>query len=407
MEKEDMKIVFVGHIDHGKSTLIGRLLYDTDSLPEEKYEDIKYEAERTGKDIEFAFVMDHLKEEREKGITIDTAQTFFQTEKRNYVIIDAPGHKEFIKNMITGASQAETAILMLDVDEGVMDQTKRHAYILSLLGIEQVIVAMNKMDKVSYDEERFEKVKEDLMLVMDNMGIEPKFVIPVSAKKGDNIAKKSPNMGWYSGKTILEALDEFKVSAVSTEKPLRLPVQDSYNFDGEDIVVGRIESGKIKRGQEITLLPEKESVEVKKIKKFNEEPEEAFVGESVGVVLGKKLERGQIIVDENIPRKTDIVDAQLFWLSPEKIKKGENLTFKSTTQEVPCTIEKIKKRIDSSDLKIIEENGEELNEHEIGEVLIKLQNPVFIDDFNEIKETGRFVLEKNDSISGGGIITEV
>ncbi len=402
-EKEDMKIVFVGHIDHGKSTLIGRLLYDTDSLPREKYEDIKDEAERTGKEIEFAFVMDHLKEERERGITIDTAQTFFRTDKRDYVIIDAPGHKEFIKNMVTGASQAEAAILMVDVDEGVRDQTRRHAYILSLLGIGQVIVAMNKMDKVCYDKERFDSVKKDLVSVLDKMKIKPKFVIPVSAKRGDNVARKSREMEWYGGKTMLEALDEFRTAPEPVNKPLRFPVQDVYG----GIAVGRIESGKVKTGEEVVVLPYDKSTEVLEIKKMNEKTEEAERGESIGIVLDYNVKRGDVVASGKLPEKKDSVEAQLFWLSPDTVRTGEKLVFKCATQEVPCVMEKIKKRIEPSDMKVIEKDAEKLGEHEIGEVELKLETPVFMDDFNDIPEMGRFVLERSGTISGGGIVTEV
>lgn len=403
---DTLKIVFVGHVDHGKSTLIGRLLYDTKSLSNEKYNDIEEEAKKSGKDIEFAFVMDHLKEERDKKITIDTAQTFFSSDKREYVIIDAPGHKEFIKNMVTGASQAEAAILMIDANEGVMEQTKRHAYILSLLGIDQVVVAINKMDLVEYNKERFEKIKKDIVEFLENMKIKPKFVVPVSAKKGDNIVKKSDNMKWYNGPNILGALDKMKPASTSSENPLRFPVQDVYEFDGEKIVVGRIESGKIRSGQTAVILPENKTCKIIKIKKFEGEIKEATAGESIGIILDKNTKRGDVISDrDDMPKKRRIISAKLFWLSPEKVKTKEKIIFKSTTQESICEIEKIKKRINSSSLKIIEENSEKLEEHEVGEVEIKLDKPVFIDEFNKIKEMGRFVLERNGTISGGGIIT--
>ena len=205
-----MKIVIVGHVDHGKSTLIGRLFFDTGCLPEEKIEEVRKTCEALGRDMEFAFVMDHLEEERSQGVTIDTAQTFFNTDKRSYVIIDAPGHKEFIKNMITGASQAESAILIVDAEEGVREQTKRHAYILSLLGLDQVIVVINKMDLVNYKEETFNKLKDDVTAFLSSIKIKPSFVIPISAKEGDLVAKKLGRMEWYKGPTVLQALDAFK-----------------------------------------------------------------------------------------------------------------------------------------------------------------------------------------------------
>ena len=216
-QKEHMKIVIVGHVDHGKSTLIGRLLYDTSSLPDGFIEEIKKTCEMLGRELEFAYVLDSLEEEREQNITIDTTQTFFKTKKREYVIIDAPGHKEFVKNMITGASLAEAAILIVSAKEGVQEQTKRHAYILSMLGIKQVIVAVNKIDLIGYKEEIFNSVKGELLKFLDSVKIKPSYVIPISAKEGDNIAKKSEKIRWYSSLTVLEALDAFETEKKATK----------------------------------------------------------------------------------------------------------------------------------------------------------------------------------------------
>jgi sulfate adenylyltransferase subunit 1 (EFTu-like GTPase family) len=210
MVKESLAFVMVGHVDHGKSTLIGRLLCDTDSLPDGKLEEIEAAAAAEGREMEIGFVMDHLHEERERGITIDTAQTFFSSPARDYVIIDAPGHKEFIKNMITGASQAEAAVLLCCVDEGVQEQTRRHAYVVRLLGLEQVVVAYNKMDRVGYEQQRFEQVKADMDVFLGRLGITPSVEVPVSARIGDNVADRSDNMPWHEGPTILEALDMFR-----------------------------------------------------------------------------------------------------------------------------------------------------------------------------------------------------
>ena len=218
--KKKLKFVIVGHIDHGKSTLIGRLLYDTNSLPDGAMEEIRKAGEMLGRKVEFAHIMDHLAEEREKGITIDTAQTFFKNNSKEYVIIDAPGHKEFLKNMITGASQAEAAILMLDVNEGIMEQTKRHAYLLNMLGIKQIIVAMNKMDLVDYSQERFDSVKNEFLIFLKSINVNPGYIIPVSAFNGENIARKSANMNFYNGPTILEALDSFEIKQEKSQKEL-------------------------------------------------------------------------------------------------------------------------------------------------------------------------------------------
>ncbi|MFV1950885.1 MAG: GTP-binding protein, partial [Nitrospinota bacterium] len=251
MTDNKLKIVIVGHVDHGKSTLIGRLFYDTDSLPPDKIEEIQRTCEELGREMEFAFLLDHLQEEREQGVTIDTAQTFFKTDTREYVIIDAPGHKEFLKNMITGASQAEAAVLIVDAMEGLQEQTKRHAYILDMLGLKQVVVVINKMDLVDFKEKRFEEVKSSLVTFLDSINIKPSSFIPISAKEGYNVAKKADIMGWYNGFTLLEALDTLNNQKSPVGKALQFPVQDVYKIGDKRILVGRIENGRIAKGQQV------------------------------------------------------------------------------------------------------------------------------------------------------------
>ncbi len=401
-EKENLKMVLVGHVDHGKSTLIGRLFYDTKSLSADKLMDVK---DKEG-DVKFAHVMDHLKEERDQGITIDTAQTFFSTNERNYTIIDAPGHKEFIKNMITGASQAEAGVLVVDAKEGVMPQTKRHAYILSLLGIDQVVVAMNKMDLVGRREERYEEVREDLEEFLDEINIDPNYVVPISAEEGDNVVERSSGLGWYDGPTVLEALESFETKPEPTEKPLRFPVQDVYDVDGEEVVVGKVESGTVKKGDTVKVLPMDEEAKVEEVKEFDKEVEKAEAGESKGLVLNVDgVERGDVVSEvSDAPEVTKKVDANVFWINPDEIRKKEEITFKCTTQESEGCISKIKKRLDSSTLKAVEGNTDELGQHEVGEVVLELEKPVVVDGFNEIMETGRFVIDRNGRINGGGIV---
>lgn len=405
--EENLKLVIVGHVDHGKSTLIGRLLFDTDSLQAGRIEEIKEVCEALGKDIEFGYIMDHLKEEREQGVTIDTAQTFFKTPKRQYTIIDAPGHVEFIKNMITGASQAEAAILIVDANEGVEEQTRRHAYILSMLGLDQVVAVMNKMDLVEYSEERFEEVKKNLLGFLGKLNIEPTHIIPISAKDGDNIAKRSGNMDWYTGLTVLEALDTFKTKESAREKPLRLPVQDVYNFDNR-ITAGRIESGVLRVGDAIKILPSGEETTVKSLEEYGREPEKAEAGKSIGLTTADKvfLDRGDVIVGQDShPSVTGSVNGHVFWMAKEPYKKGERLTFKCATQEVMCELE-INRVIDSSTLEVISEGGDELKNREVADVVIKTEKPVVVENFNEIQGLGRFVLQRLDTCAGG-IITEV
>lgn len=407
-EKEHMNIVITGHIDHGKSTLIGRLLYDTDSIPEGVFEEIKKICEELGKDVEFAYLLDALEEEREENKTIDTTQTFFKTPKRDYVIIDAPGHKEFLKNMITGASSAEAAILVVSAkeEEGIQEQTKRHAYLLGMLGLKQVIVAVNKMDAAGYSKEKFNKIKEEMTRFLDELKIKPRHIIPISAMQGDNISTKSENMRWYGGPSILEALDSLKIKETLTKKPLRFPIQDIYNIDSKKILVGRIETGKLRKDDAVTLLPSNRKAKIKSIESWNKEREEAEAGESIGITLQDSLhvERGEIICSGKLAQVTDKIKANIFWMSSRPVKTGEKMVLKCATQEVLCSIEKINSKINSSTLEPIKERHDELHETEVGNVIIKTENPIVTENFSSIEALGRFVLVKEGDNSAGGII---
>ncbi len=405
--EENLKLVLSGHVDHGKSTLIGRLFYDTDSLPEGKMEEIKMICDSLGKPFEFGYIMDHLAEERDQGITIDTAQTFFKTRKRQYTIIDAPGHVEFVKNMITGASQAEAAILIVDAKEGVQEQTRRHAYILSMLGLDQVIAVINKMDLVDFKKERFEEVKQELLKFLKEIKIKPKYIIPISARKGDNVAKKGSQISWYKGLTVLEALDNFEVADTMVGQPLRLPIQDVYKFD-QRIIAGRIASGQVKKGQKIKAMPSGEETTITEIKKYQQKPTRAVAGESIGLVFKDQLfvDRGDIIVKANKePKKTKKIKAHIFWMDKEPFKKGERLSLKLATQEIMAEISKIERVIDSSTLKLLSQDSEKIEDRQVADVVIETEKKVVIDDFNEIPELGRFVLERIDTVAGG-IITQ-
>lgn len=400
-----LHLVIVGHVDHGKSTLIGRLFYDTQSLPPGKYEEIKKISESMGKEMEFAFIMDHLQEERQKGITIDIAHSFFKTEKRKYVIIDAPGHREFLKNMITGSSQAEAALLLLDINEGIQEQTKRHCYILSLFGIRQVAVVINKMDMVDYSQERFNKISEEITNLLGQMGITASYIIPISAKNGDNLAKKSEKQKWFDGPTVLEALDRF--NTLETEgKELRFPIQDVYEVGGQPMAVGRVEAGLLRSNQEVFLFPEKEKCTIKAIKKFDENDlTQASAGECVGIeVSGKTPSRGQIIADKEGAVVTESIHANIFWMVDESYKIGMPVLFRCATQSAVCKIEKIYKRFDPADAAVIEKDAKQIDSSEVAEVEIKLEKNVVIDKFADIPELGRFILESNGHTLAGGII---
>jgi len=405
---DGLKLVIVGHIDHGKSTLIGRLLFDTNSLPEGKLEEIKEICEALGKDLEFGYILDNLEEERDQGITIDTTQIFFDTDKRHYTIIDAPGHVEFVKNMITGASQAEAAILLVDAEEGVQEQTRRHSYILNMLGLKQVIVVINKMDTVGHDEKRFNEVKSNIIDFLKQINVQPSFVIPISAKEGDNIAIKSEKMSWYTEQTVLEALDTFNPYESNNKKPLRFAIQDVYKWD-KRIIAGRVETGIVKNGQEIAIMPSGEKTKVTSIEEFlKENVQEAKSGKATGIVTKDKVfvDRGDVICDpENLPKVTDTFKAHIFWMDKEPLKKGERIILKCATQNAVCQIEKFSKIINSSTLEE-KESTEELANREVADVIIKTDKPIVVENFNDIEEFGRFVLERLNTCAGG-IITEV
>ncbi len=408
MSGKNLKIVIVGHVDHGKSTLIGRLLHDTDSLLPDRMEELRQTCERLGQNMEFAFFLDYLQEEREQGKTIDTAQAFFRADKRDYVIIDAPGHKEFVKNMITGASQAEAAILIVDVTEGVREQTKRHACILSMLGLNQIVAVINKMDMVSYSKDKFNDVKVSLLDFLDNLNIRPSSIIPVSAMEGHNVVRKSDDMKWYSGMTILESLDTFSNQDKSVEGPLIFPVQDVYEVMEKRIFVGRVEKGRLKEGQRVFFLPSGSESIINSVEIFLEDCHEAEAGESVGVTLNDFLfiERGEIICEKK--EQLSVVDkfrANIFWMSQVPFEINESISIRCATQEVRCYIERIEKRTDSSTLEIIEEDATKLLPTEVGSVIIKTKSPIVVENFNDIKELGRFVLLQDNDTVAGGIVT--
>jgi len=396
-------------VDHGKSTLIGRLLYDTDSLPPDKIEEVKKASAIQGKQTEFAYLLDHLEEERKQGITIDTTQVFFKTSKRRYVIIDAPGHVEFVKNMITGASQAEAAVLIVDVAEGVKEQTRRHSYMLSMLGLGQVIVVLNKMDLVDFSQDHFNNIKKQVEQWLKTIGIKANIYVPISAIEGDNIASKSDKMKWYSGPTFLESLDTLQNKQPPEDKSLLFPVQDVYKIEDKRINAGRVEAGTIAEGDEIKILPDGQVTKVKTVEKFLEKPKKAVAGECIGLTTTDSvfLERGNVLcLPGSEPMLTDSVCANIFWMAKREFKKEQKLTIRCSTQETSCKIESINKRIDSSTLEVISEDGDTIGNLEVAEVIVKTKKPLAIKSFNDVQELGRFVLVQDENICAGGIITK-
>lgn len=407
--KDDaLRIVFVGHVDHGKSTLVGRILYETGSVLPSKIKYVEEICKDRGMKYEHAFLLDALEEEQDQGITIDVSQVYFKSKRRRYCVIDAPGHKEFLKNMISGASTADVAILLIDAEEGLREQTKRHATILALLGIKNFIVVVNKMDLVNYDQAVFEKLKTDYSRHLESLRLKARAFIPMSAYNGENVIEKSDKMTWYKGEAFLPFLDGLDHHKLSEEKPLRFPLQDVYKFDKNRIFSGRIESGKLSVGDEVVFLPSEKTGIVRAIEKWNAPKETtAQAGESIGIVLEDQIfaERGEIICHTKArPEVSQSFVANIFWMGNKHLEKGARCLLKLTTQEVECVVESILKVINSSTLEEISKTAHEIAKNEVAEIILTAKKPVAFDTFDQIAETGRFVIVQEKQVRGGGII---
>lgn len=403
-----LKIVIVGHVDHGKSTLVGRLFHDTGSLPTGKLESIKAMCERRGMPFEWAFLMDSLQAERDQGITIDTSQIWFKTKKRDYVIIDAPGHKEFLKNMVTGAAASDAALLVIDAAEGVAEQSRRHGYLLHLLGVRQVAVAVNKMDLIGYDAARFQAIETEYRAYLAGIGVDVRFMVPISAREGDNIADRSNAMDWYEGPTVVDALDSFTSITRPVDQPLRLPIQDVYKFDHRRILVGRIEQGRLSVGDRLLFSPSNKTAVVRSIEAWNvpEQPVHARAGQSVGITLDEQIfvERGEIASHvENPPVETDVFRGHVFWLGREPLKVGQRLKLKLATNEVPIKIDRIERVVDTGDLS--SKQSDHVERNAVAEVVIRADRLIALDPFDYSSRTGRFVLVDGYDAAGGGIVS--
>ena len=409
---EQLKIVIVGHVDHGKSTFVGRLFHDTGSLPEGKLEQLQKVAERRGVPFEWANLMDALQSERDQNITIDTAQIWFHTKKRQYVIIDAPGHKEFLKNMVTGAANAEAALLLIDAAEGVQEQSRRHGFLLNLLGIRQIAVLVNKMDLHEYSQERFQQIEKEFRAFLKTVGLEPKIFIPIAAKHGDNIASVSSKMPWWQGPTVVQTLDEFKLSDLPKDQPLRFPVQDVYRFDERRILAGRVEAGTLRVGDRVLFSPGNKVSTVKSIERWQAAPREtASAGESVGITLTEQIfvERGSVAtLETEPPYALTKVRTRMFWLGRAPFKKGKTYKIKLATQEAECQIDTVEKVIDASTLQKISrpDNDQFIGRHEVAELYIRTKRPIAFDLHSDIVALGRFVIVDGYEVSGGGVIIE-
>jgi bifunctional enzyme CysN/CysC len=371
---------------------------------------LKAVSARRGMPFEWSFLLDALQTERDQGITIDTTQIRFRTGSRDIVLIDAPGHAEFLRNMITGASQADGAVLMIDAAEGVRDQTRRHGYLLHLLGVRQVAVVVNKMDRVDFSAARFDEISREISAHLQNLGVRPAAIIPISARDGDGVAARTPRISWYRGPTVVEALDALEPARPLETLALRLPVQAIYKFDDRRIVAGRIESGSLNPGDEIVIMPAGKIAKIRSVESWPATPlpDTQTAGRSVGITLDRELfiERGDVIAHlGDSPRDTRRLRARIFWLHDKPLSKGDHILVRLGTREARAAVVAIEKAVDPGDLASVEANS--IARNHVGEIDISLGQPIAADPYADNSRTGRLVIEVNGRIAGGGLVLSV
>ena len=415
-DKPHQNLAIIGHVDHGKSTLVGRLLYETENVPEHVIEQHKEEAEEKGKGgFEFAYVMDNLAEERERGVTIDIAHQEFDTDEYYFTIVDCPGHRDFVKNMITGASQADNAVLVVAADDGVQPQTQEHVFLARTLGIDELIIGINKMDLVDYEESRFEQAKDEVNDLLDQVRFDKNKVsyIPVSAFEGDNIAERSDNTDWYDGQILLEALNDLPEPQPPTDAPLRLPIQDVYTISGIGTVpVGRVETGIMNTGDNVSFQPSDVGGEVKTIEMHHEEVPEAGPGDNVGFNvrgIGKDdIRRGDVCGPaDDPPSVAETFQAQIVVMQhPSVITAGYTPVFHAHTAQVACTVESIDKKIDPATGEASEEDPDFIQSGDAAVVTVRPQKPLSIEPSEEIPELGSFAIrDMGQTIAAGKVLS--
>lgn len=422
--RETMQIVIVGHVDHGKSTLVGRLLADTGVLGDGKLEKVRATCQRQGKQFEYAFLLDALEAEQDQGITIDAARVFFKTERRDYIIIDAPGHIEFLKNMVTGAARAEAAVLLIDAKEGVRENSRRHGYLLSMLGIRQVAVVVNKMDLVGYDRGVFDRIVGEYRAFLEEVGIRPYCFIPIAAREGDHITGPSPAMPWYDGPHVLGALDALAKAPPRGDLPLRLPVQDVYKWNarGDDrrIVAGRVEAGRLRVGDRVVFSPSNKTSTIASIESFGgpapgalgegdeppRPPSTVEAGRSAGVTLTEQLyiERGEVMSHrDQMPEVGTRLRVNLFWLGKLPLELGKTYKLKLATSQTEVRVEEIVRVLDASALDA-SVTKRRVDRHDVAELTLRTRSPIAFDPSERVEATGRFVIVDGYDIAGGGIV---
>jgi len=397
----DINVVIIGHVDHGKSTLIGRLLYDSASITEGRVEEIQRLAEEYKKRFEFAYFLDSFDDELKEERTIDTTGVMFKG-KNLYSVTDVPGHKEFIKNMLTGASHADVAVLVVSAEEGIQEQTGRHAFLVNMLGIKQLFVMINKMDIMDYKEKAFKDTKKKVSQLLTSFGYHNVVFIPGSAMEGDNIYKRSERMPWYRGQILIEALDSVQLKREA--KPLRFVVQDIYRVDSDNVIAGRVESGTLHRGEEVIFYPSGAKGKIIKIVVFGGELEKAESGDSIGIIATCEPRRGDICgTMDNPPATTTEFKGEAVLLE-DSLKAGDVVELRCSTQRVSCRIKEILEKIDSETGAVIEQHPKRLIQHEAA-IIIFATGPIVVEKFSDIPELGRFVLVRDKNI-GAGVVLE-
>jgi elongation factor 1-alpha len=405
-----INLVVIGHKDHGKSTLIGRLLYDSKAIPESKLQEIQTELDKSGrKGFEFAFLLDSLEEERQGGLTIDIVQTPFKSKKYFYTIIDCPGHREFIKKMFTGASQADASVLVVSAKEGIEDQTKQHAFLIKTLGIRQLVVAVNKMDESNYEETKFQEMLEKLKPILASLGYADTPIVPISALKGENVFSKSHKMPWYAGPSLIETLDDHvSPPEAPIKKPLRACVQDVYKQGTDKTIVCKIVTGTLEVGKTVSFLPSGKVGKVKAIEMFGNKPEKAMPGDSVGLIIEGigDVERGEVMsYPENPAKIAKTFTAEIILFTDTEIKTGEVHTIRVGTAEKKCRIDQIINEIDPLNLTIIASSPNIMKGGGVGEVKFSAMEPLCLEKHSDFPPLGRFVIEGKKGPIGAGIVS--
>lgn len=411
---ERMDIVAVGHVDHGKSTVIGRLMADTGSLPDGKLDQVKAMCKINARPFEYAFLLDALKNEQAQGITIDTARCFFNTPKRHYIIHDAPGHVEFLKNMITGASRAQAALLVIDAKEGVRENSKRHGYILSMLGIRQISVLVNKMDLLDWDQAAFDAITHEYADFLSRLGVHPLSFIPVSAREGSNIVERAAEAPWYDGPTVLDQVEDFKRLDDDLDRPFRMPLQDVYKFtaagDDRRIFVGTVESGRIHPGDDVVFLPSGKRSTVRTIEALSgPQPDEAYSGQATGLTLDTQVyaKPGEMMVraDEPGPLVATRLRANVFWMGTAPLIRGRRYVLRMGAARVPVELEAVMSVLDEQELQSVT-GAAQVERHAVAEVVFRATRPVAFDAADTLEPTSRFVIVHGWDTAGCGIALE-